>query len=272
MRIAKAVNQYYGSYFEQAIASIINEVEVSNTTGFSFPKGHEAEIETDARSVVDKYFSDAKAAKHIGRETSSKSGDIIIDGVSYEIKYVSGGAGTHFNTSVSYTKNLGYISMVDFMRSEGLFKLAAENFGSKYSVNEKNISPVSNQVSSAIRKDPELASSYENYKKIEASTRAKYVKDFLNFLQENPEKAEQFIYQMVSKETANKEVSDVLIVFDHGKKTSISLSKEEILSKTDSSLGLKISGKNSISNGFVRATFSWQNGIGLNNPTIRVFI
>lgn len=100
MRIAKAVNQYYGSYFEQAIASIINEVEVSNTTGFSFPKDHEAEIEADARSV----------------------------------------------------------------------------------------------------------------------------------------------------------------------------SKEEILSKSDSSLGLKISGKNSISNGFVRATFSWQNGIGLNNPTIRVFI
>ena len=133
MRIAKAVNQYYGLYFEQAIASIINEVEVSNTTGFSFPKGHEAEIEADARSVVDKYFSDAKVAKHIGRETSSKSGDIIIDGVSYEIKYVSGGAGTHFNTSVSYTKNLGYISMVDFMKSVGLFKLAAESFGSKYS-------------------------------------------------------------------------------------------------------------------------------------------
>lgn len=272
MKISKSNNQYYGSYFEQAITSLINKEEISNKVAFSFSPAEMVEMNADAQQLVSNVFADAHQAEHIGTKTSSLNGDILIDGKTVEVKYVAGGSGTHFNTSVAYTKDsLGFMSMIDFMKERGMFQKAQDLFGDKYTVSLTNNSPVSNTLSSAIRRDSDKAEAYAEYKKEEAQLRKEYVQMFLEFLKSNKEKAAQFIYQMVSKETSNKEVADTLVVFDHKKKTVVSLTKEEILAKSDSS-DLKLSGKNSITNGLIKATFSWQNGVGLNNPTIRVFL
>ena len=272
MKINKEDNQYYGSYFEQAIVSVVNQTEISNKTNFSFSVDEIEEMNSDAKKLVKEIFPDAQSAVHIGKNTSLKSGDIIVDGEIVEIKYVANGTGTHFNTSVNYTHEVfDYNSMSSFMRERGLYDDAKNLFGAKYLVNTENTSPMSQKDSSALRGDSSLSKAYADYKKREASLRAEYVKDFLFFLNEDPDRAMLFVSHMISKEIANKEVADRLIVFNHQSKEIINISKSDLFLRGNKN-GLSLSGKYSITNGDIKATFSWQNGVGLNNPTIRVFL
>lgn len=127
MKIKKEDNQYYGSYFEQAIVSLINKEEVVNKTKFSFSDSEIEELNSDAKKTVQTVFPLAQKAKHIGSKTSTESGDILLQDKAIEIKYVMGGSGTHFNTSVNYTEEVfGYESMSSFMRRSGLYDKAQE--------------------------------------------------------------------------------------------------------------------------------------------------
>lgn len=272
MRFSKQNNQYYGSYFEQAIVSLINREKTENNTTFSFTKEEMEEMNEDAKKLTKQIFPNETKAQHTGINTSLASGDIIVNGKDIEIKYVSSGNGTHFNTSVSYTEEaLDYQSMSNFMREQGLYDLARESFGEIYDVNPQNTSPVTMKTSSLIRKDKGLTERYSLYKEEEARLRAKYVEDFLQHLNSNVDKATAFISHMLSKEISNKSLADKLIVFNHENKTVTEFDKEELLLRKDNS-ELTLQGEYSITNGKIKATFSWQNGIGLNNPTIRVFL
>lgn len=140
-----------------------------------------------------------------------------------------------------------------------------------YKVNTSNNSPLSQKDSSSLRHNADLANAYKLYKEEEAKLRAEYVCNFLTFLNEVPDRTILFMSNMISKEVSHKKVADQLVIFNHKTKNITTLTKEDISARVNKK-PLRLSGKYSITNEEVKVTFSWQNGIGLNNPTLRVFL
>lgn len=270
MNIPKDKNQYYGAFFEQAIVSLINKVEIINSTGYDFPEGDLTKMINDASILVESSFKHSKQAIRIGSATVKANADILVDGIEYEVKYVSGGKGTHYNTSTDYTEKLGYSSYSKLLKISGYYDFCEYLFGEDFNISKKNNSPVSNTDSSIIRKSEKYEIAYQELKKIESINREFYVKCFLNFLNSQPEKLKEFLSDMINKTKSGKSLAHKLIVFNHSSSTYEIINSENIESLSNSSL--KPSGKFSLKNDFIRITFSWQNGVGLNNPTIRVFI
>ena len=81
----------------------------------------------------------------------------------------------------------------------------------------------------------------------------------------------KFIYDIITKNTNGKKtIPDSIIIYNHKKEEIMEINKEYLTQLLDNNI-IKLTGT-SICFGKVRITFSWQNGVGLNNPTIRVFI
>lgn len=264
MKISKANNRHYGQYFEQAIESTINKEEISNKTGFKFPK-EDIELMNKHSKILSDYLSAEKATR-VGQKTSNESCDLLVDGCEIEIKYVGSGAGTYFNTSMEYVTNIGFISYHDYLLHTGYLAKLKKCFGDMVSL--ENISPVSNANSSIIRKEyPDI---YNKFSAWEGRIREVYVKKFFEFLVSNPQARATFISDMITKDASGKHIPDRLIVFNHSNETIVDYTKEDLTSISKNDI-IELSGY-SIKFGNAKATFAWQNGTGLNNPTIRVFI
>lgn len=264
MRISKANNRHYGQYFEQAVESRINKEEIINKTGFDFPQDH-IELMSKHAEQLSTYFS-AKQAKRVGEHTSDESCDLKIDGKEVELKYVGSGNGTYFNTSIEYLTTLGFMSYHTFLLGSGYLSKLKEYFGDIVSL--ENISPVSSANSSMIRHSyPDI---YEKFSTWENKIRRIYIKKLFSFLNTNPEARAQFVSDMISKNASGKHVPDRLVVFNHSNETIVEYTKENLTDMTKNDI-IELSGV-SIKFGNAKATFAWQNGTGLNNPTIRVFI
>ena len=67
-----------------------------------------------------------------------------------ELKSVSAGSGTYFNTSIYYFLKFNF-NFKKYMEQYGLYKALEDAFGSEVSINRKNNSPVSQSDSSYIR-------------------------------------------------------------------------------------------------------------------------
>ena len=86
----------------------------------------------------------------------------------------------------------------------------------------------------------------------------------------NTEARLQFIKNLITKEASNKSMPDRLIVFNHDTKWIREFNKQDILTCLVND-NLALSG-GTIKMYGVHFTIAWQNGTGLNNPTIRVFL
>lgn len=264
MKIKKEDNQYYGKYFEQAICNIINKEKIINITGFDFSTSEIEELNADAQMVAD--YLKADYAEYLGEHTRSSNCDLLIDGKEIELKYVSQGSGTYYNTSLNYINSeLGFTSYSEYLKKHNVLFFLERTFGEKV---YKNISPISNSESSFFRhKKPK---SYEILQRLEKEARKEYVKDLYNFLSNNPTLLQKFINDMISKKTSNKDIPETILVFNNQTKKILTISKDTLVSF------VKNKTFNYTDCGFVfdnfRVQFGWQNGTGLNNPTIRVFI
>ena len=265
MKITKQNNQYYGEYFEKKILNLINKQEQEiNDINFQFSEEDIKELNTDAEKVYQ--CLQANSALYLGRQTKNASGDLLIDNQIIELKYVSSGKGTYFNTSMSYfSKEKGYPEFHDYLKKYGVLDFLSQFFGDKV---YKNISPVSMANSSVFRH--EQPQEYEKLKNLEAIARKHFVQDLTQILKNNPNLLHQFVYDMITKNIANKQIPDQLVIFNHETKSIIIINQQEIQSYADDTdfyntdFGLIF--KN------FRVQFGWQNGTGLNNPTIRVFL
>ena len=264
MKISKINNRHYGQFFEQALESTINREVVINKTEFVFPAGDEATMASHAAQLAD--YLNATSAKRVGNQTSNESCDLYIDEEEVELKYVGSGSGTYFNTSMEYTTLLGFESYHDYLVKVGYIAKLKSLFGDM--VSETNISPVSNANSSYIRNNH--TSIYNRLAKWEGTIRKIYVRKFYEFLLENPTAKAQFISDMITKNASGKHIPKRLIVFNHSKETITEYTREKLTKLTENDI-IELNGY-SITFGGVRVTFAWQNGTGLNNPTIRVFI
>lgn len=263
MKICKKNNQYYGQYFEEALVAAINKEPFTNNTSFEFSEEELREFQQDALACA-KYLK-ATTARYVGRAVNKENCDAYIDEESSEIKYVSAGTGTYFNTSISYLNKIGYTKYNEYLERFGIYQILVPFFGENI---RGKISPVSIKESSLFQR--EHVAEYKELVKQEKICREQYVLDLYNYLHDNPDKLLKFVYDMITKEAANKKAPERLIIFNHETKNITKFSKKQLCHLLQqknfrrTALGL-------VFNGF-RVQVGWQNGTGLCNPTLRVFL
>lgn len=262
MKIAKENNQYYGRYIERGIADLSAGKSIQNYENFNFSSQELAEMNKDITTIVE--YLHSNNIQYIGNHTANANGDLIVDNQIVEIKYTDGSMGTYFNTSVEYVKELGYISYIDYLKQHNYYD-KLEELG--ITPNRDNKSPVSIEMSKIIRQNKPI---YELIQHYEKGLRDNYVEQLFHFLSTNEEKRLQFVKDLITKRASNKMVPDRLIVFNHDEKWLREYKKNDIVSIAN---GENFSFKGStIKISKAHFTFAWQNGTGLNNPTIRVFL
>lgn len=271
----KSDNQYFGKYLEIAItAKINNESQNPNPNdyeelnGYNFSENEIINLNNDAKKVAE-YIGNNHKATYVGNHTVSGIGDIILDdNIHIEIKRVSAGTGTYHNTSIYYFTDFGF----DFKDYMDKFQLREniEKFFPDIPVKYKDKSPVSQSNSSMIRHSSNHG--YDTIVEIDKQMRMAFVQDIVNFFRNNPEKAQIFYKDMVNKRKISQQketIADRFIVFNYNKNSITEIDLNKI--KTDpintiyvNDLGFCI--------GDLRIQIGWQNGNGLNNPTIRAFL
>lgn len=271
----KADNQYFGKYLERAVVEhinnsgvIINPSQYDDLNGYSFSDEEITYLNKEAEKIAT-YIGKNFIASYIGNHTSTECGDIILDNhIHIELKRVSSGSGTYHNTSIFFFKDYGF-DFKDYMSQYGLYDTIEKYFPS-VTVSRTNNSPVNMQTSSAIRH-----SNNEEGKKaivqIDEIMRAAFVKDLAKYFINNPNIAYNFAKDMLNKvrlRTRESYKPDRFIVYNYNKNTITEINLQDIEFNKDNiqstDLGLLI--------GPLRIQIGWQNGTGLNNPTIRVFL
>lgn len=264
----RAENQYYGKYRECCIVAHLNNTDVDYHENYMFTEEEQKTLFNEAKLVAD--FLGNHTATYLGNHTAMESGDILLDtGDVIEIKTVSAGSGTYFNTSIYYFSKFGF-NFKEYMEKYGLYDAIEDNFGSIVQVSRKNNSPVNQSNSSFIRHN--YCSEWkEKIVPIDEKMREKFTQDIANYFIQNVDKIYEFISDMLNKNspTSKKSSPDRMIVLNYKKNTVREIDLKNF--KENISTNIKVTSRGLII-GNVRLAFSWQNGVGLNNPTIRVYL
>lgn len=262
-------NQYYGKYCECAVVACLNNAPIEYREKFIFSNEEQKELFNDAKLIAD-YLGSHKAT-YLGNHTSTESGDILLDNDEViEIKRVSSGSGTYFNTSIYYFEQFGF-NFKDYMENYSLYDALEKTFGEKIKVNRKTNSPISQKDSSMIRHSAFLDIYEQDILPVEANMRECFTKDIVNYFAINTEEVYRFITDMLEKKTSinRKHSPDRLIVLNYNKQKVREINLKNF--KNSISNNIRITQKGLVV-GNIRVIFGWQNGTGLNNPTIRVFL
>ena len=220
-------------------------------------------MQEDAKHFVFDNFPLAISAKWVGNKTETENCDIIINDKHIEIKYVSSGNGTYYNTSLYCLEKYGF-DIHKYLEESGIF-LLLEEYQIPYS--KTNKSPVNQTTSSHIRhNNPTL---YQKIEELDQQMRSKLVNDLALFFNDNMDLAYDFYDDLINKNISKikKSKPDELWVYNYIDKTSFLLdlsTKSNIQVMSGTNLGLTLNN--------LRIQIGWQNGNGLNNPTIRVFL
>lgn len=265
---SKETNQYYGKYRECCVVAHLNKTDVEYNEGYDFSEEEKSLLFQQSKLIAD-YLGNHKA-EYLGNHTKLECGDIKLDnGEIIEIKTVSSGTGTYFNTSIYYFEKYGF-NFKDYMNKYGLYETLENNFGDKFAISRKNKSPVNKEISSKIRHNyKELYKSF--VVPVDLNVRKYFISDLVKYFSNNSDKVYEFITDMLNKTTSTctKMAPDRLIVLNYAKNTIREINLKTFydnintnIKKTDAGLII----------GNIRIAISWQNGVGLNNPTIRVFL
>ena len=147
----KAENQYYGKFLECCVvAAMNNNEEVEYKEDHIFTEDEQSEFFEEAEQIAN--YLGKSTAIYIGNKTSNEKGDIYLPNTNeyVEIKRVSSGTGTYYNTSIYYLNKFGF-NFHEYMEKFGLIKTLKENFANFVSISEQNNSPLTQKESHYIR-------------------------------------------------------------------------------------------------------------------------
>lgn len=264
----RAENQYYGKYRECCVVAHLNHSKVEWNENYTFTPEEQTYLFDQAKLIAD--FLGGHTATYLGNRTISESGDILLDNKEVvEIKSVSAGSGTYFNTSIYYFLKFGF-NFKDYMEKCGLYEALEDTFGAIVTINHKNNSPVSQSNSSLIRH--QYGTLYkEKIVPVDIFMREKFTQDILAYFSANPDKAYEFICNMLEKNSLTREkgAPDRLIVLNYHKESVREIDLKNF--RNNISTNIRATDKGFVI-GNVRIALSWQNGVGLNNPTIRAYL
>lgn len=218
--------------------------------------------------------------KHIGTETKNQLGDILINNeISVEIKYLNSvGLGTYHNSTLSYfDRKLKLKSYKDFLKENNYYSfvngLLKEN---NLIANIENSSPFTIEESKIIRK--QLKDKYVDIKNYEEKIRTSYVNYLYKELINNKELINILIFDLINKITFSKDnynykgIVDYYIVFLENKNKIITIKKESLEELKNKKIEIQKTDKSIVIKDLFRIVPGWQNGTGLNNATIRIFL
>lgn len=262
----KANNQYYSNYLEEKTTYLLYNNYKEREVSFSFSEEELLELNEEALNIsnfIKKHF-DVLKAERIGNHTGIENGDILINNnIILELKSVEkAGSGTYFNTSLNSISNLLNIKPYNEFLKEN-----------DYYTNLKKITNI------LFREETSSPFLVEDYKKLsndekkqisrlESPIRSKYV----NLIYEamiNKNMEEDIAKYYLNKGRKNN-IPDYIIISNRSKKKVRILSKEELSNLEFSDIVKRQ--KSIIFKGMFRMNFGWQNGNGICNPTIRVFL
>lgn len=270
----KADNQWYGKGFEQAIVMIKNNLPCNNPYPDKLSNDNWDNIVNDAKTFIPQYekYKIINSIEWIGDKTKNENGDLIINGNKVEIKHVSGGTGTYLNTSweTCVHRYKMPLEVKQYLTNNKLYDELILKFKNK--VNTQTNSPFTiNQAKEIINSETEW---YNKYKKKEEQARIDLVSNVYNYLNENPDIQEKFIYDIVTKNISDKQMPDELVIYNYNKKEITYFFDNKSLMQLNKNFKLTKSNRQKL--GFTLGNFriqiGWQNGAGLCNPTIRAFI
>lgn len=267
----KKDNQYYGKYFEYLVSCILNkELPCLSAEQWGVATEDGLIIEKEAREVA--AFLGPHRCLHTGLHTGNAEADLVLDnGQTIELKRVSSGSGTYYNTSIYHLTKYGF-DFKDYLREFGLYDALRDNFLG-LTVSEKNNSPVSMADSSKIRH--QFSSIYtEKICPIDAAARGALVQDLRKYFVGHPDDFYSFVSDMLYKQslTSHKKKPDRIVVYNYKKHNISEINLTDIIANLSTYSCQNTDADFSILAGPLRFVFSWQNGCGLNNPTIRTFL
>lgn len=261
MERTKANNQYFGKAFEILVVETLTGKTPENSVLEKF--SDLSEIRADVNNFLTT-FGNHKNVEWCGNHTKSAVCDLIADGKHIELKYTSSGNGTYYNTTIYQMIEYGF-DYRDYMNYFALYEGIATI--PNISINKKAGSPVSVEDSLYIRNN--FPNEYDFISGIEKRCREKFVNDLFDYFSQNFNVFIDFLNKMLRKETKNG-LPDTIYIYNYKKKETKVLEIDKILTISQH-LELKKT-TNSLKYGNIRIAFGWQNGNGLNNPTIRIFI
>jgi len=277
----KERNKYSGELFERIIVnSFENENYVEKDSKLT--EEENSKCCNSAKKVLNylKENIQIETIKHIGKETKNQLGDILINNkISVEIKYLNSvGLGTYHNSTLSYfDKKLKLKSYKDFLKENNYYSfvngLLKEN---NLIANIENSSPFTIQESKIIRK--QLKDKYADIKNYEEKIRTFYVDYLYKELTNNQELINILIFDLINKITFSKDnynykgIVDYYIVFLENKNKIITIKKESLEELKNKKIEIQKTDKSIIIKDLFRIVPGWQNGTGLNNATIRIFL
>ena len=279
----KSENCIYGQAFEIAVAK---QLGVGDTPKLStsISSSERAQLLSDAKRVATKiqHIYGHRSFKYVANAVHRSLGNIQCDdGSSIELKYVASGSGTYHNTSISYLDGLGVVPYRSYLKQNGYYDYARRIIPADIPLdNGSSCSLVSMENSHVIRKKyPEI---YKPLRRYERKIRVMYTEYIANHINEN-KLSRQVLNDMLGKRCtagrAKKGIPNHLIVYNYRKKTMRILPRREIdvLAEENNTLAkdecvAEARGTSIRLGGIIRLSLGWQNGNGLCNPTIRVFL
>lgn len=274
---SKKLNQHYGKYFELCVVNRLNQITEPPKYKWEddIPLKDRKLMFQEAIKVAD--YIGIQPCEYTGDHTALASGDIILtnSGEVIEIKRVSKSKGTYYNPTIYTLLDYGF-DMRKYMEDYYLYNALDDAFQNEYKVSHKNKSPISQEDSSEIRKIwKELWES--NIVPIDRNMRYNFTQDLKAYFRANSDKFKLFVVNMITKHsnTSRKRNPDKVIVFNYCLNSIETIDVLELLKNELMEDSIKMQDDDSqfsfnIKN--FRFTVSWQNGAGLNNPTIRVYI
>lgn len=269
----KADNQWFGKGFEQAIYIVFNKLPQINPYPHYIDDDNWIDMINDAFIFISQYDEVITSCEWIGNKTKTEDGDLIINNKKVEVKRVSENKGTYLNTSwKNCADKYGFeLNSQKFLQENNLYTELEKQFG-KNTFDTENASPFTQDQSSKIQKEhPEW---YKKYSKLESVAREKIVTKVVTKLKNNDDLTAIFLGDIISKNISNKKMPEKLVVYNYIKKAITFNYDNKTLKYMNKDYSVTQSSRQKLgfSIGNFRIQIGWQNGAGLNNPTVRVFI
>lgn len=184
----------------------------------------------------------------------------------------------YHNSTLSYfDRKLKLKSYKDFLKENNYYSFVNELLKENNLIaNIDNSSPFTIEESKIIRK--QLKDKYSDIKDYEEKIRTFYVDYLYKELINNKELINILIFDLINKITFSKDkysykgIVDYYIVYLENKNKIITIKKESLEELKNKKIEIQKTDKSIIIKDLFRIVPGWQNGTGLNNATIRIFL